>query len=668
MQEPQQTVHLVFKTHLDLGFTDLARNVVDQYIEKYIPQAISLARSLREAALVDRFVWTTGSWLVYEYLEKADAPGRSNMEEAIAHGDILWHALPFTTHSELMDPLLFSYGLSLSKRLDRRFGRNTIAAKMTDVPGHTRSIVPLLAEAGVIFLHIGVNPACPVPKVPPIFRWRDEKTDSEVTVMYNPDYGTPSPVRGTNETLWIASTGDNEGPHLPAKIQQIYDNCRKQIPSARVVSSSLDDFARAILPIAPNLPIVTDEIGDTWIHGAATDPAKISAFRELCRLRQRWLDRGRCSLESLDGFQAELLKVPEHTWGLDEKTHLHDYKAYRICDMAPLRGAANFRLMEESWKEQREYINAAIGRLPNPALADEAKDALARLAPKMPISDGMRELSLPGASVDIGNFTIGLDSITGAICRLLDRRTGVDWASAQQQLCLVKYQVFGSRDYDRFLNQYVRPTHLVNRGDWPVLDLSKPGIEDVLIDGLSWNPSLTSAFVEDDDSGAKRLLLNLALPDECNIDYGAPRKFTLEISRTTDDALDIVLQWFDKPATRMAEALWLSFTSDITDWGRWELQKMQQPVSPTEVASKGGRRFHAISADVAYTFENSRFCLQTLDAPLIAMGEAALLDFDDSIPSARQGVHVNLYNNVWGSNFPMWNEDDARFRFKLSVE
>ena len=40
------------------------------------------------------------------------------------------------------------HGLSLSQRLDRRFGKTTIAAKMTDVPGHSRAIVPLLAASG----------------------------------------------------------------------------------------------------------------------------------------------------------------------------------------------------------------------------------------------------------------------------------------------------------------------------------------------------------------------------------------------------------------------------------------------------------------------------------------------------------------------------------------
>jgi hypothetical protein len=30
-------------------------------------------------------------------------------------------------------------------------------------------------------------------------------------------------------------------------------------------------------------------------------------------------------------------------------------------------------------------------------------------------------------------------------------------------------------------------------------------------------------------------------------------------------------------------------------------------------------------------------------------------------------MHFNLYNNVWGTNFPMWYEDDARFRFSWCV-
>ena len=81
-------VHVIFKTHLDIGFTDYARNVLRNYIQAYIPAAIEFARQLREEGGPERFLWTTGSWLIYEYLEQADAAGCRRMEDAIRVGDI----------------------------------------------------------------------------------------------------------------------------------------------------------------------------------------------------------------------------------------------------------------------------------------------------------------------------------------------------------------------------------------------------------------------------------------------------------------------------------------------------------------------------------------------------------------------------------------------------
>src|SRR5512133_28581 len=216
-----ERIHLIFKTHLDVGFTDFAAHVVSNYFNHYIPKAIELADALRQSGSQDRFVWTTGSWLIYEYLEQADAAGRKRMEEAIAHGDIAWHALPFTTHSENMDPDLFRFGLTLSKELDQRFGKHTIAAKMTDVPGHTRGIVPLLAEAGVEFLHIGVNGASTPPDVPPVFIWRDPPSAREVMVMYHKgSYGDLMLVPNLADAIAFAHTGDNLGPQSVEQLQQ----------------------------------------------------------------------------------------------------------------------------------------------------------------------------------------------------------------------------------------------------------------------------------------------------------------------------------------------------------------------------------------------------------------------------------------------------------------
>jgi len=55
------------------------------------------------------------------------------MEEAIERRDIAWHALPFTWQTEMLSPSMIEGSLALSQSLDRRYGRTTTGAKMTDV-------------------------------------------------------------------------------------------------------------------------------------------------------------------------------------------------------------------------------------------------------------------------------------------------------------------------------------------------------------------------------------------------------------------------------------------------------------------------------------------------------------------------------------------------------
>ncbi|MCR4692913.1 MAG: glycoside hydrolase, partial [Firmicutes bacterium] len=116
-------VLVVFKTHLDIGFTDYSKNVVDKYLNNFIPSAIETGYKLKDTDTP--FVWTVGSWLVNEGL-KRDKDGM--LEKAIKDGIISWHGLPFTSHTELMNTKLFEYGLSISKKLDERFGTHTIGS------------------------------------------------------------------------------------------------------------------------------------------------------------------------------------------------------------------------------------------------------------------------------------------------------------------------------------------------------------------------------------------------------------------------------------------------------------------------------------------------------------------------------------------------------------
>src|SRR3954470_1591747 len=117
-------VLVMFKCHFDAGFIDTQANVVRKYFTEYFPRAIEVARQAN-AGGQRRYVWTTGSWLLYEDLEQASAADRKTMEEAIARGDIAWHALPFTWQTEMMSQSLMEGSLGLSRDLDRRFGKTT---------------------------------------------------------------------------------------------------------------------------------------------------------------------------------------------------------------------------------------------------------------------------------------------------------------------------------------------------------------------------------------------------------------------------------------------------------------------------------------------------------------------------------------------------------------
>src|SRR6478609_6368332 len=95
LQTPQpdpsvKRVLVMFKCHFDAGFIDTQATVVQRYFKEYFPRAIDLASQLRQSG-TQRYVWTTGSWLLYEYLEQATTEERARMERAISTGDIAWH-------------------------------------------------------------------------------------------------------------------------------------------------------------------------------------------------------------------------------------------------------------------------------------------------------------------------------------------------------------------------------------------------------------------------------------------------------------------------------------------------------------------------------------------------------------------------------------------------
>ena len=318
-------VIVVSKTHLDLGFTDYAENIRRKYIDTFIPEAIDLAERVNTDGK-KYFIWTTGSWIIKEALE--DEKGREKLKKALRDGNIVPHALPFTTHTELLDVDTLDFGLSIVDGLDEIRKRKTVAAKMTDVPGHTKGLVNLLAKHGIKLLHIGVNGASALVDVPPCFLWKNGK--SEVVVIYSGAYGGAFESELTEEILYFDHTLDNHGAPSPEKVLAHFDDIQNQYPGYEITAGTIDDFANVIWEVRHKLPVFEGEMGDTWIHGAATDPYKSACLRTFINLKSKWLSDGSLSRQSDEykNLTDALLCIAEHTCGMDSKTYFSDYGHY----------------------------------------------------------------------------------------------------------------------------------------------------------------------------------------------------------------------------------------------------------------------------------------------------------------------------------------------------
>ena len=644
-----RTIHLVFKTHLDIGFTGLAQSVRRQYHDHFIPQAIETGEHFyAENADAPKFIWTTGAWLIADYLASAGPADAARLERAIARGLIRWHALPFTTHSELMSPALFRAGLSYSRDLDRRFGLRTTAAKMTDVPGHTRSIVPLLAEAGVRFLHLGVNEASPVPDVPEVFRWRADGGE-EVVVMYQNSYGATHFPSGQVTGLSFAHTNDNAGPQSVSQTIEAYRYLQGQHPETTIVASTLDAYGDLLWAQREDLPVVDFEIGDSWIHGAGTDPTKVSRFLALQRLYDDFAAEGLTAKRA--AFGRGLAMVPEHTWGVDIKTFLRDETAWdRPAFEAARRSDPRFAFSEGSWEEQRDYLDSATDELD----AGDRVRAMAAWTSAVPqLLEGIPERNVE--AIEIAGWRFSIEPTTGDIARISSPE-GVSLSGRNGSLVGFRYESYDASDVARHLDSY-----LTARPDWAILDHDKPGLASArTAQSALWQPRLAAVTR---NSGA--IAARSEPPADAVRDLGAPRTVELVLEPLDQRRLQVSLILRDKSANRMPEASFLTFAP--VEASEWRYRKVGAWQDPQRTAARGGGQLQAVEAVAARLADTGRVSMTPLDTPLVAPFDWPFMSFNPSPPDLGAGVRFNLHNNKWGTNFPMWWEGSFVARFVLEL-
>ena len=173
------------------------------------------------------------------------------------------------------------------------------------------------------------------------FVWRDVGTNTSVLADFHPggyggitggiDPATHMPYYdrdgtlcgcvgwpGLSDVMCYGWRGDNYGPAGDNETQVDFKLWGAAFPNAHVLASSPDTFFDKLQPFADELPVVTSEIGDTWMYGTASDPFKLAAMRSMMRHFAACETAGNCTVDKEPGiaaFKLAVQKLPEHTWG-----------------------------------------------------------------------------------------------------------------------------------------------------------------------------------------------------------------------------------------------------------------------------------------------------------------------------------------------------------------
>lgn len=651
---------LVFKTHFDIGFTRLSREILDFYSGEMLDRVKETCDATRDMGSL-RYVWTMPAWPLKIMRERSTEQRAAMLDDLIERGQLTWHALPYTSHYDFLGVEDAVQGLRYEKELSERYGQPLrCAAKMTDVPGYGRFLPELLADAGVRFLHLGCNEFATPPQVPKIFWW-EAPSGKRVLTMYNSGYGTDVlPSEDWPFSTWMAlmNTHDNCGPQTAEIVSSVYEEIHAHYPEAEIVCGTLEDVWNALSEEdLSGLPVVDKDLADTWIHGAASYPRESGMVR---RLRGRLARVGR-ALAMSDGADAEAIRhdvnaayddmalFAEHTWGLDVKTWLGEIPDYEHFEEYRRESEACAR-MEESWREQTERAEAAQ------AACARAERALGLDGPKVfEFSNGCRlhgEQSLAGA-----RYRLDFSADTGVIHALYDQKLGCRLLSERDGTGVFSYRYdrFGADDLTEYLRSYAH-----RFSDWGILDNGRAGYPEC------GHVTRRPAFEFCEQSGRTLRFVYRAAEGQR---IGDAEHICIYVTMPEDDRpVRVRIELSGKQASPYVEsgALCVPLAAEHP---AYYVNKTGSVLRPeTDIARGANHAFYALEHFAAAEDERSLVSVVSHDCPLLSIGENGVhqfrMDYEEHAPEFR----FCLFNNMWGTNFPQWIEGDMAFEFDVFAD
>jgi len=334
-------VYLLPHSHVDIGYTNV-QTQVEQDQWRFYEQAIEASKKTADYPEGAQFKWNVEVlWATDSYLKQATPEKRKAFIDAVKAGWIGLDALYGNELTALCRPEELVRLTDFARRLRRQYDVPIDSAMITDVPGYTWGIVPLLAQSGVKYFSIGPNSGHRIGYT--LSEWGDKP------------FRWVSPCGKHRILVWIARTGywrafrggpqlmqylvQLEGSGYPFDVLQIRyclgDNAGPDVQLSEFVKDWNTKYAYPKLIIATtrqmfqdferryakDLPEFSGDFTPYWEDGAGSSARETglnrAAAERLVQAETLWAMFAPAAYPDADFYAAwrNVLLYDEHTWG-----------------------------------------------------------------------------------------------------------------------------------------------------------------------------------------------------------------------------------------------------------------------------------------------------------------------------------------------------------------
>ncbi len=523
------------------------------------------------------------------------------------------------------------------------------------------------------------------------------------------------PPKGWPHKTWLAVlvTPDNSGPPQADALQPLFDEVAEKMPGVKVRMGRMQDFADAIIKSGAELPVIKKEAPDTWIHGVMSDPGGIKAYRNLQPLSpaaealntqlQIWNLPVDDATGTFSKANEQMMLYAEHTWGIAQNVKVYGTDFYQ-------QAVDEYQNLEDSWEDKTNYVLRA-----DSLISARMESDLAALAQgvnydgermvvynplpwtrsgmvEIPGSRGsyfhaenipasgyktfpLKDTAVPENSIEASNaieneyYKISFDPVRGVIKSLIDKRSGKEWVNSSATEGLGQYM--NERfTYEQCLDYTLSYQNkralgcfnLPEDEDWPHPGINKPGmISDSIVPYRAASPVNGSLSIT---RGSLIQTAVLKMPGD-----RANHLPAIELHVRIEKGMpyvDIECMVKDKGKDNWPEADWLCLPFNIQD-PTFKIGRALGTINPaTDIMEGANRHLYSVGSGVIITgSDGSGVAVCPLDHPLVSLGKPGMWKFSRDFVPQNPTIYLNLYNNMWNTNFRYWYPESWSSRVRL---